>query len=328
MALLENQYRALTNYLNTIYQEASKDAVAEMVGPTFFEVKESPYRTDLHQILHGVTGIELVGDGQTYPSATGVAGNSITTTQSHYAVKLPVSKDLRIFDRYDEAGALARTLIDEAWHGIDQSMADVLGNGFSSSAYTDYWGASVSATGPDALAVFSASHSNLQTSATFSNLMTYPSGTSNPALSREALVRNVQLGLTYTDVNGLNRPVRYKTLLVPPGLFDEAVRHTKSEQISGSNENDTNQFLRGMLEVKVWEKLQTRTGGTDTSAYWYLYDPKKVKEGLKVIFKQRPKLSPPVVFDPNDVWTYTLDFYYMLQRGQMHGIRGSTGAGS
>ena len=190
------------------------------------------------------------------------------------------------------------------------------------------YGSNVAAVGPDGLALFSAVHDSPAGATTFSNLMTYPSGTNNPALSREAVVRNIQLGLTYKDPVGLNRPIRYDTLIVSPSNFDLAIRLTQTDKIPEGIENDTNAFLRGRLKVVVWEKLETRTGGTDTSGYWYLCDSKKIGESLKSVFAQKPELAPPATAPANSNWTWKLDYFYSIHRGWPYGLRGSTGAGA
>ena len=151
-------------------------------------------------------------------------------------------------------------------------------------------------------------------------------GTDNPALSREAVVQAIVDGMNHTDAQSINRPVKLDTLLVSPANWDLAMRIVHSDQISGSAENDTNMNLKGRLNVKVWEKLTTRTGGTDTSAYWYLYDSKKVGESLKALFAERPSLDAPEQVYKNKNWDYSIDFYYAIGRGFPAFVFGSTGA--
>lgn len=60
----------------------------------------------------------------------------------------------------------------------------------------------------------------------------------------------------------------------------------------------------------VSEKLSVRSDGTDTSAYWYMYDSSMVKNTLKAYFAQYPQLLPPAEFDPNKNWNYLFQFIY------------------
>jgi len=291
-----------------------------------FKVQDTDRRTYDYLTVHGLDVIQLVAQGSDLPEATAVQGDTATFTQSRFGGLVAVTKDMRMFDLHDQIEAIVRSAADDAFHKVDQSLGDVLGNGFSSAAYTDVFGASVASTPPDGVALFSASHSNNLNSNTFRNLIRYPVGTDNPALSREAVVQAIVDGMNHTDAQSINRPVKLDTLLVSPANWDLAMRIVHSDQISGSAENDTNMNLKGRLNVKVWEKLTTRTGGTDTSAYWYLYDSKKVGESLKALFAERPSLDAPEQVYKNKNWDYSIDFYYAIGRGFPAFVWGSTGA--
>lgn len=54
-------------------------------------------------------------------------------------MKIPVTKSMRIFDRYGEVQQLVKTITDDSFNKIDQSLADVLTQGWNSS-YTDVYG--------------------------------------------------------------------------------------------------------------------------------------------------------------------------------------------
>ena len=75
----------------------------------------------------------------------------------------------------------------------------------------------------------------------------------------------------------------------------------------------------------MWERLQTRTGGTDTSNYWFMYDSTRVKESLQAKFALRPSLSPPEQVFESKNWKWSVDYYYDLQRGFPAYVWGSTG---
>jgi hypothetical protein len=229
---------------------------------------------------------------------------------------------MRKFDLFDQIESIVRSAADDAFYKIDQSMADCLLYGFSSSNYSDVYGSSVSAVGPDGLALFSASHTTNINSNVFSNIITY--GTVNPVLSREAVVAARAKARVYKDPTGHSRPVILDTLLVAPSKEDEAMRMLESEKISGSFENDINP-LKNKVKLVVWEKLETRSDGTDTSAYFFMYDSKKVGESLRALFAEKPSLDAPEQVYKNKNWDYSLDFYYTLGRGYPAYIYGSNG---
>src|SRR3990167_4001907 len=70
--------------------------------------------------------------------------------------KISVTKDMRMFDRYDQMTEAVSSGVDEAFHLVDQSMADVLTNGFSGTTYTDVFGDTVANTAVDGVVLFSA----------------------------------------------------------------------------------------------------------------------------------------------------------------------------
>ena len=310
----------LTEEIQDIWNEASRNSIADLVGFQVFNVKDVNVKTYEHLILHGIGGAQKVAQGADLPSQDLVEGDSVSWTQGRYGNLVSVTKDMRLFDLYDEIESLVRSTVDATWNDLDQAFADVLLYGFDSSNYIDVYGESVGATGYDGLALFSASHTNNVSSSTFSNIITY--GTVNPVLSREAIVKEIANARVYKDPKGKSRPVHLDTLYVAPSKEDEALRIINSTLISGTNENDYNP-LKGKITVKTWEKLETRTDGTDTSAYWFMADSKKVKETLQALFRERPSLDAPEQVYKNKNWDWSLDFYYTLGRGFSPYLRGS-----
>jgi len=312
MPILSTDFASLTDELQEIYNEVSKTNTAEMVGNKIFEVRDTDRLTYDYLLLHGLDGIQKVTQGTNLPATTIVEGDTATWTQAYYGALVSVTKHMRKFDLHDQIESIVRSIVDDAFYKIDQSMADVLLNGFSASNYTDVYGSSVAATCPDAVALFSASHSSPINSNVFNNLITY--GTVNPVLTREAIVANRALARVYKDPAGHTRSINLDTVLVAPSKEDELERIINSTQISGSAENDINP-LKGKINIKVWEKLETRSDGTDTSNYWFMYDSRKVGETLKAKFAERPTLDAPEQVYANKNWDYSTDYYYTLGRG-------------
>jgi len=321
-----SDFASLTDDLQSIFNETAKTKVAEMKGNKIFRVFDTNRLTYDHLILHGLSGIQRVADGQDLPKVNSEEGDTITWTQEYYGAIASITKKMRKFDLYDQMTSLVRSLVTDAFDKIDQSLADVLGNGFSASNYTDVYGVSVSAVGPDALALFSASHSNNLNSTTFSNIIT--DATVNPALSRAAIVAARKQGLTHKDPNGVIRPVNLDTLIVAPTNEDLAERILNSELMSGTGNNDINALKGKVKTLIVWERLETLTGGTDTSAYWYMADSAKVGESLQCLFAERPSLDAPDEVYTNKNWDYSLDFYYAIGRGYPAFIFGSNSTGA
>ena len=324
--ITQKDFPSLTDDLQSIFNEVAKTSVVEMKGNKIFKVFDTNRLTYDHLILHGLSGIARVADGQDLPKVNSEEGDTITWTQEYYGAIASITKKMRKFDLYDQMTSLVKSLTTDAFDKIDQSLADVLGNGFSSSNYTDVYGVSVSAAGPDALALFSASHSNNINSNVFSNIIT--DATVNPVLSRAALVAARKQGLTHKDPNGVIRPVMLDTLIVAPTNEDLAERLLYSELIPGVANNDINALKGKIKTLIVWERLETRTGGTDTSAYWYMADSSKVGESLQCLFAERPSLDAPDEVYTNKNWDYSLDFYYAIGRGYPAYVFGSNATGA
>lgn len=132
-------------------------------------------------------------------------------------------------------------------------------------------------------------------------------------------------GSDHKDAASVNRPVDLDLLLVSPANYDEALRICMSDKISGAADNDINP-LKGRVSVMEWSRLATRSDGTDTSAYWFMANKKKVGKSLKALFAERPSLDAPEQVYSNKDWDYSLDYYYSIGRAFPAYIFGSTGA--
>lgn len=323
MSITTNDFSSLTDDLQSIFNEAAARAIADMKGREIFDVRDTNRRTYDHLVLHGIAGIERVAEGSDLPALSSVQGDSITATQKRYGALVSVTKDMRKFDLHDQIESLVRSVAQDGFDKVDQSMADVLTGGWDTS-YTDVYNDTETSTGPDGLALFSTVHSNNLNSTTFRNQIKNSSATENPALSRDAIVTARKDAMVHTDPNGIVRPVRLNTLLVTPTNEDLAERIILSNQMSGTANNDTNP-LRGKVAIKVWERLETDGQGNSQSNYWFMYDSSKVGETLRALFAERPELDAPEQVYKNKNWDYSVDFYYALLRGYPAYVWGSQG---
>jgi len=312
MPITVKDFSALTDDLQSIFNETAKTKVADMKGNRVFRVYDTQRRTFDHLILHGMSGIKEVTPGQDLPNITTEQGDSATWTQRYFGGIASITKEMRKFDLHNQIEAVVKSLTTDAFDKIDQSLADVLLYGFATT-YTDVYGKSVTATGPDAVALFSASHSNNLNSNVFSNIIT--DATVNPVLSRSAIVKARKQGLVHKDPNGMVRPINLDTLVVAPSNEDLAERILNSTLIPGSANNDVNSLKGKVKNLIVWERLEARSDGTDTSAYWFMFDSSLVGESLNCLFAERPSLDAPDQVYSNKNWDYSLDFFYTLGLG-------------
>lgn len=323
MAILTSDFAALTDDLQEIFDEVAAGKIADSMGMKIFDVKDTDRRTYDYRVLHGIDVIQRVGEGSDLPEAISIQGDGVTWTQSRYGGIVSITKDMRMFDLYDAIEDRVVAATEDAFDKIDQSLADVLLYGWSTS-YTDVYNASHTSTASDGLALFSSVHSNDVNAATYNNQIQYPSGTADPALSREAVILTRTRGRRFRDPLSHVKPVNLDTLVVGPGNEDLALRIVNSDGVQGTADRDSNP-LRGRVNVVVWDRLDIRSDDTDTSAYWFMCDSKKVKNSLKALFAQRPTMEAPEQVYKSKNWLYSVDHYYAIGRGIAQYVFGSRG---
>ena len=77
-----SDFPALTDDLQSIFNEVAKTKVAEMKGNKVFNVFDTKRRTFDSLILHGLAGIQEVTPGQDLPRVGGVEGKFIALVKS------------------------------------------------------------------------------------------------------------------------------------------------------------------------------------------------------------------------------------------------------
>lgn len=319
-------FPGLTDDLQSLFNEVAERKVADNVGFQVFNVFDTDRRTYDHLILHGLSGIRRVTPGEDLPKINTGAGDDITFTQEYFGGIVEITKAMRKFDLYNQIETLVRSLGDDAFDKVDQSLADRLLNGWSTS-YTDVFGGAVTAVGPDGLALFSAAHTNPLTGRTYSNIIN-DGVNPNPSFSREAVVEMRARGMAHKDPNGQLRPINYDTIIVGPALEDVADRVLNSDLVSGGNTNDRNSLKGKIRRVIVWPRLAATSGGTDTSDYWFMADSSQLPQTLMALFAERPSLDAPEQVYENKNWEYSCDFFYTIGVGYPAYIAGSKGTNS
>lgn len=319
-----SDFQALTDDLQTIFSESAENAIAEMKSPMIFDVRDTNRRTHDHLVLHGIAGVEEVTPGADLPTIAHEQGDTITYTQRYFGAKPSITKEMRLFDLHDQIESQVKSITQDAFDKVDQSGADVLLNGWSTS-YTDVYGGTVSSVGPDGLALFSASHSNNLNANVYSNLLVTAAGVADPILTRGAIVESRARALKFQDPNGLIRPITLDTLMVTAKNEDLANRIIFSDGVQGTNNVDTNPLRGWIKKIVVWPRLDVSGQGTDTDDYWFMVDSRKSKESLKMFFAERPSLDAPEQVYSNKNWDYSIDFFYTLGIGHAPYVRGSRG---
>ena len=155
-------------------------------------------------------------------------------------------------DLYSFVKAQAPLLSQSAVATMNFLACNVLNLGFSSTTMAS----------PDGVALFSASHT-LVGSQTDSNLITQ-------SLSGTSLENALQIAMAHKGDRGI--PKYYQggfKLAVGPGLAGLATRSVKSVQLAGTNDNDTNEFVSGMIKEIIVDQM-LGFDNTSLANYWYL----------------------------------------------------------
>ena len=82
MSINVTDFAQLTDELQTIYAEHSENAIAEAVGLKVFDVGETALLNFEHQVLHGISGVERIADGQDLPRLNTEEGKVIALYKS------------------------------------------------------------------------------------------------------------------------------------------------------------------------------------------------------------------------------------------------------
>lgn len=326
--LLTSDYATLTQKLNDWYNEAAAGGVEEWVGKGLFNVIDTDWQVYNHLTIYGTGAFEDVAEGGQLPVVTSQEGDSVTATQRRRGGRVSITKDMRMFERYDQMKAVIQSAVDYAFNRIDQSMADLLLYGMSGTSYTDLYGKTQSSAAADGVALFSASHSNNLNSDVVSNLIVNTAGHTNPAVSRDAIQKTIAASKVYKDPNDVNRPIYLDTIIFTPTNEDLVNRLVLSEGVGGTPNVDINPIKGKIKNLISWAKLETSSVVTSSSAYWFMADSKKIKDSLLAPFAQKPMMAGATQVHDSLNWEYPIDAYYVLQAAWPFGIRGCTGAGS
>ena len=110
-------------------------------------------------------------------------------------------------------------------------------------------------------------------------------------------------------------------LIIPPALEDTAIRIVQSNQLSGTDFNDTNKFLNGYgIEIVVMDYLGEAAGGSDT--HWFLQDGSRHE--LNFFWRVRPEFKWEEDFD-TFVAKYRGYMRYSMGVSDWRGLVGSEG---
>lgn len=318
MVLKTPDYWDQTSHLkmiDEIFQESMKDKLDDLVLLRIFDEETNSHRNDTILIEEWLTGVAFIPENSEYPDANPWDSTTFTMTKYKYGAKVVITEEMK---KYNEIGSMKeriRSIVDEWMEMIEQSLADILLNWFSTSPYTDVFGKTTGAVGQAGRALFNSTDNNIIT----------VGATTNPNLCSQALDAAYVMGATRKNTLGQYKSIKYDTLLVSPALRGTAEVLVNSEKLPWGNDNAIN-VNRWRYKIVESPRLSLRSDGTDTSAYWFVFDSRKIKNQLKVKWAKKPELKAvgEVIFDANEVHRFS--FWYSRGFLNFNYIAWSTGA--
>lgn len=205
-------------------------------------------------------------------------GGEVVYRHKAFTKGFMISRELNDDEKYGQMKKMAKALARAGRAKVEKDAITVLTKGFKSDA-----GAFK---GRDGKELFHDAHTLVDSTKTCSNLMTGP-------LNETNLKKAIQMMASQLDEAGNLIQMKATKLIVPPALEDTALRLLHSSQLPGTNNNDTNEYLKNRLQVVVMDYLGATAGGSDTA--WFLQDG--TRHELNFFWRVKPEFKNEEDFD-------------------------------
>ena len=206
-------------------------------------------------------------------------GGDVTYRHKAFTKGFMIGRELYDDEKYGQMKKMAKALARAGRAKVERDAITVLTKGFK--------GDEGAFKGRDGLELFHDAHTLVDSTKTCSNLIV-------GELNRENLKAALKMMRTQLDEAGNLVQMKATKLIVPPALEDEARRILHSTQVSGTELNDTNEYLKSAgLEIVVLDYLGEEAGGSDTM--WFLQDGSRHE--LNFFWRVKPEFKNEEDFD-------------------------------
>lgn len=224
-----------------------------------------------------------------------------TYTHNAFTQGFMITREMYEDEQYGQMQKMAKAMARSGRAKVEKDAITVLNNAFTTNGF-------------DGVPLCSDSHPLLDSSSVGDNLTT-------GALSDTNLKGAIQLMRNTRDEANNLIQLKPTLLVIPPALEDTALRLLHSTQITGSDHNDTNEYLSGSgIKPLVLDYLSAAAGGSDTA--WFLIDG--MNHELNFFWRIRPEFKNEDDFD-TFVSKYRGYMRYSYGYSDWRGIIGSTG---
>ena len=233
-------------------------------------------------------------------------GKDVVYTHKAFTKGFMIGRELYDDEKYGQMKKMAKALARAGRAKVEKDAISLLIKGFKKT--------SPEFVGIDGLSLFHDAHTLVDCSSkTCSNVLT-------EALTEESLKKAIKMMSEQLDEAGNLIQMKATKLIVPPALEDTAIRLLKSTHLPGSQDNDTNAYLKDRMEIVVMDYLGATAGGSDK--VWFLQDGSRHE--LNFFWRVKPEFKSEEDFD-TFVAKYRGYMRYSFGFSDWRGMVGSTG---
>ena len=232
-------------------------------------------------------------------------GGDVVYRHKAFTKGFMIGRELYDDEKYGQMKKMAKALARAGRAKVEKDAISLLLKGFKKT--------SPEFVGIDGLSLFHDQHTLVDSTKKCSNVLT-------EALTEESLKKAIKMMSEQLDEAGNLIQMKATKLIVPPALEDTAIRLLKSTQLPGTNNNDTNAYLKDRMEIVVMDYLGEVAGGSDKA--WFLQDGSRHE--LNFFWRVKPEFKSEEDFD-TFVAKYRGYMRYSFGFSDWRGMVGSTG---
>lgn len=269
--------------------------------------------------ISGGGSFQRKAEGAVRPKDKPIQGFDKSATMVEYAVQFEVTKRMWIFGiRKNNIESIVGSYKTMAMERRERDAEQRLNNGFSTS-YTSEEGDTITLTGGDGLALFSASHTR-EDAGTNNNNIIGDGTTVNMDFDYDSLKGLFQIAKGIKLLRGEEMSINPNTLVFQKGspIAFRAKEINGASGIPGSNENDA----KATPAMNIMELAYLTN-----SAYWFAFDSNMVNPqyGLQYVETMDITLGDQIVNEDSGNFKYNVDAIWEFYHNDYRGWFGSKG---
>jgi phage major head subunit gpT-like protein len=328
MPLTTGQFNDLVSNSIIQWEQARKEFPS--VRQELATIVPSATKTNVFSSLSTVKTARRRDEGDDAYKSDLTQGYSKTFTQAEIALQVDVTKQLRMFDKYDEIMRRMREMARSAERRVELDIASLLSFAWSST-YANLDGETVTVTTPDGLSLINTAHTANGSSNTFSNEIS----TTHDAISPDTLeALEEKFNSFIDDTDGRRVPCRPDTIIT--GEHAPTVhtvrRMLNSELLAGTANNDTNTFKSAYKHLIVpFIDMTHSTEARNSSKIRYCFVAKlqdKDYNGFRLEVSQDMKFEAPEQVFESSTWEFLTTMLYDFGTTKANFIAGTKGDGT